>query len=238
MSFSVVSKDGSHSRVIFTSLDQIAMTIGYPGVGGDLPVVMTPEVVSELVPEAVVAGGAGLLGHGEGESVLVGVEVAHPAPGQPPGYQRRGVRGVPQGEVRPLHVPEGGQDAEAALGVRQLLQGRLLAAKLGQADRDVTVSITLIGLCQDLIKESLQVCHVLLDLSGVIEHDGVFQNGFTVFFILGCWWNYDWRVLWAGNTLIFVEGLYIILLDYVTALALLYGEGLPLPGLDAPEHVP
>ena len=82
------------------------MTIGYPGVGGDLPVVMTPEVVSELVPEAVVAGGAGLLGHGEGDAVFVGVEVAHPAPGQRPGYQRRGVRGVPQGGVRPLN--EGG----------------------------------------------------------------------------------------------------------------------------------
>ena len=40
-----------------------------------------------------------------------------------------------------LHVPEGGQDAEAALGVRQLLQGRLLAAELGQSDWNITVRV-------------------------------------------------------------------------------------------------
>ena len=42
---------------------------------------VTPEVVSELVAEAVVAGGAGLLRHGEGEAVGVGVGEGHAAPG-------------------------------------------------------------------------------------------------------------------------------------------------------------
>ena len=56
----------------------------------------TPEVVSELVAEAVVAGGAGLPGHGEGEAAGVGVGEGNAAAGQAPGDQRRGVRCVSQ----------------------------------------------------------------------------------------------------------------------------------------------
>ena len=60
---------------------------------------VTPEVVSELVPEAVVAGGAGLLCYGEGEAVGVGVGEGHAARGQLPGDQRRRVRCVPESSV-------------------------------------------------------------------------------------------------------------------------------------------
>ena len=52
----------------------------------------TTEVVSELVAEAVVAGGAGLPGHGEGVAAGVGVGEGHAAAWQAPGYQRRGVQ--------------------------------------------------------------------------------------------------------------------------------------------------
>ena len=60
---------------------------------------ITPEVVSKLVTEAVVSGGAGLLGDGEGEAVGVGVGEGHAAPGQLPGDQRRRVCCVPQSSV-------------------------------------------------------------------------------------------------------------------------------------------
>ena len=60
---------------------------------------VTPEVVSNLVTEAVVASGAGLPGHGEGEAVGVGVGEGHAAPGQLPGDQRRRVRCVSQSSV-------------------------------------------------------------------------------------------------------------------------------------------
>ena len=56
----------------------------------------TAEVVADLVAEAVVAGGAGLLSHGEGEAVGVGEGVGDATTGQTPGDQRRGVRCVPQ----------------------------------------------------------------------------------------------------------------------------------------------
>ena len=61
---------------------------------------LTPEVVSELMTKAVVASGAGLLGHGEGEAVGVGVGEGHAAPREAPGNQCSGVSCVPQGGVR------------------------------------------------------------------------------------------------------------------------------------------
>ena len=60
----------------------------------------TPEVVSDLVAEAVVSSGAGLLGHGEGGAVIIGVGEGHPAPRQVPRDQGGGIRRVPQGGVR------------------------------------------------------------------------------------------------------------------------------------------
>ena len=56
----------------------------------------TAEVVADLVAEAVVAGGAGLLSHREGEAVGVGEGVGDATTGQTPGDQRRGVSCVPQ----------------------------------------------------------------------------------------------------------------------------------------------
>ena len=65
---------------------------------------LTPKVVSKLVSKAVVAGGAGLLGHREGEAVGVGVGEGHAAPREAPGNQRRGVSCVPQGGIRSWEV--------------------------------------------------------------------------------------------------------------------------------------
>ena len=61
---------------------------------------LTPKVVSELVSKAVIASGAGLLGHREGEAAGVGVGEGHATPREAPGNQRRGVSCVPQGGVR------------------------------------------------------------------------------------------------------------------------------------------
>ena len=60
----------------------------------------TPKVVSDFVAEAVVSSGAGLLGHGDGGAVVVGVGEGHPAPRQVPRYQGGGICCVPQGGVR------------------------------------------------------------------------------------------------------------------------------------------
>ena len=91
MSWVEVGKDGSHPRLVVASLDQITVALTLTparvhlpeielnrtgnGIKQNLAVVATPEVVGELVAEGVVAGGAGLLGHGEGEAALLGAKV-------------------------------------------------------------------------------------------------------------------------------------------------------------------
>ena len=57
----------------------------------------TPEVVSDLVTEAEVADGAGLLCHGECQPIVVGVKVGRAAARQIHDNQRRGISCVPQG---------------------------------------------------------------------------------------------------------------------------------------------
>ena len=65
---------------------------------------LTPKVVSELVSKAVIASGAGLLGHRERKAAGVGVGEGHAAPREAPGNQRRSVSCVPQGGVRSWKV--------------------------------------------------------------------------------------------------------------------------------------
>ena len=61
---------------------------------------ITPEVMSDLVAEAVVSSGAGLLCHGDGGAVVVGVGEGHPATRKVPRDQGGGICCVPQGGVR------------------------------------------------------------------------------------------------------------------------------------------
>ena len=91
MSFHFVRQDGPHSKFIVTTLDQKGMTMWNSEriiiqhirlrnsdvhfIGGELSVVATPEVVSDLVTKAEVAYGAGLLGHGECQPIVVCVKV-------------------------------------------------------------------------------------------------------------------------------------------------------------------
>ena len=70
-----------------------------PSICGSFRIVVTPKVVCELVPEAVVSGGAVFPCHGDGSSIGIGVGIGIATPVKGPGDQGCGVSSVPQGGV-------------------------------------------------------------------------------------------------------------------------------------------
>ena len=79
MSRSKVSQDSSVARTGSTRGDEVSVPVREVAVGGSLRIVVTAKVVSQLVSEAEVAEGAGLLSHGHRVAAGVGGQVSHAA---------------------------------------------------------------------------------------------------------------------------------------------------------------
>ena len=66
--------------------------------------------------------------------------------------------------------------------------------------RSMLQPFTLIGLGQHLIKESSNVCDIILHLLSVVQHDGEVHYHTRVGGVLRHSRNYYWGVRWAWNT--------------------------------------
>ena len=102
----LVAEDGSVAGGGRARLDQVGVSVSVVLVGGRLDVVTRAEVVGDLVTEAEVSEGAGLLDDGQGVAAGAGGHVRHAAVRDVHGQQGRRVRSVPQLGHRALHLPE------------------------------------------------------------------------------------------------------------------------------------
>ena len=118
----LVAEDGSVAGGGRARLDQVGVSVSVVLVGGRLDVVTRAEVVGDLVTEAVVSEGAGLLDDGQGVAAGAGGHVRHAAVRDVHGQQGRRVRSVPQLGHRALHLPE----LELATKISQSRRGSLL----------------------------------------------------------------------------------------------------------------
>ena len=109
-------------------------------VGADFRVVQSSKVVGNLVSEAVVSQGTGLLGYGDRVAALVSEAAGHPAIIIVLDEEGSRVSRVPQlASGALLHVGEVCEDT------RSLFNRGFFSTEFACSDRDLAVDVTLVG---------------------------------------------------------------------------------------------
>ena len=129
-------------------LYEMTVAMGEVRVARYLGIVVSPEIVSQLVTEAEVPEGAGLGGDGDGVAAGEGGEVGHAATVEVLGQQGSGISRVSQRCGGSLHVGEG---ADEGGGVRDVVDGGRLDTEPGHRHGNLTVGVALVSLGYNLV---------------------------------------------------------------------------------------
>ena len=148
--------------------DEVAVALREHGVGRRVRVVLSPEVVTELVTETEVSESTRFLCDRQRVTGCVGVEKSNPTGIKVVSQERGSVGSVPQGSCRALHSFK---VAEESSWFPHIIYGSCFYAELGDLHRYPGVTVALVSLSNHLINEAGNVRGGRRKLRGEVEHD-------------------------------------------------------------------
>ena len=140
--------DGSVAVGPRAPCNQMSVTIGIAWVRGNFRIVVSSQIVPQLMSKTIISQGAGLGDDGEGVSSIERSKCSHSATVKTSSKQSSGIRSVSQGRGVPLHAGEVGHEGGGVIGV---VDGGRLYTEPGHRHGDLTVGVALVGLSYNLV---------------------------------------------------------------------------------------